>query len=186
MSDKKGRLFIISSPSGGGKGTVISHLQKLRPELYYSVSATTRAPRDGEVDGVSYYFVSKERFLELAARNAFLEHAKYVDEYYGTPRSLIDDCIYYGKDVLLEIEVQGAKQVMSSGLDAVSIFIVPPSMEVLEQRLRGRATESEDKLEARLIRARSELEEKEHYDHIVVNDDALRAAEEILSIIDKS
>ncbi|MCL2392390.1 MAG: guanylate kinase [Oscillospiraceae bacterium] len=186
MSEQKGRLFIISAPSGTGKGTVIERLRQLRPELYYSISATTRKPRDGEVDGVSYYFVDHERFRELISSDAFLEYAEYIGEYYGTPKSLIQDCIYYGKDILLEIEVQGARQVMALDPEAVTIFIVPPSLEVLEQRLRGRKTESEEKLHARLERARLELEEKSDYDFVVVNDDIDRAAEEILSIIDRT
>ncbi|MCL2201589.1 MAG: guanylate kinase [Oscillospiraceae bacterium] len=186
MSDKKGRLFIISSPSGGGKGTVIGHIMDTEPELSLSISATTRKPREGEEHGVSYYFITKEQFEELAESGAFLEHAKYIDEYYGTPKSPIDDCIYYGRDVLLEIEVQGARQVMEQYPEAISVFIVPPDMQTLENRLRGRRTESEDKLKARLDTARTELEEKIHYNHVVVNDDAKRAAEEIMEIINKS
>jgi len=183
MSGKQGRLFILSAPSGAGKGTVIRHLLELYPELSYSVSATTRQPREGERDGVSYYFITHERFRELIDTDAFLEYAHYVGEFYGTPKQPIDDCIHHGKDVLLEIEVQGAKQVMQKAPDAVSIFIVPPSMEELESRLRGRQTESEEKLKARLRRARHELEEKSHYDHVVVNDEVSRAAQEILKII---
>jgi len=184
MSDKKGRLFIISAPSGAGKGTVIAELIKLNPELRYSISATTRSPRKGEVDGVSYHFISKERFKDLIAKDAFLEHAEYVGEYYGTPKSPIEDCIEYGIDVILEIEVQGARQVMDANPEAVSIFIVPPGMQELEARLRGRKTESEEKLAARLEQAKLEMEEKIHYNHVVVNDEVLRAANEILSIID--
>ena len=184
MSEKKGRLFIISAPSGAGNGTVIGRIRELRPEIYYSISATTRKPRKDEIDGVTYYFVTQERFKELIEAGAFLEYAKYVDEYYGTPKSLIQDCIFYGKDIILEIEVQGARQVMDTEPDAVSIFIIPPSLEELENRLRGRKTESEDKLKARLDRARQELEEKSHYGHIVVNDDVGRAAEEIIKIIE--
>jgi len=185
MSEKKGRLFIISAPSGAGKGTVIKKLLELRPELRYSISVTTRQPRDGEEHGVSYYFVTHERFEELIKAEAFLEYANFVGEYYGTPRSLIDDCIYYGKDVLLEIEVLGAKQVMSKAPDAATIFIVPPDMKELERRLRARGTETEEKLKARLERAHQEIEEKVHYKYVVVNDDVSRAAEEILDIIEK-
>jgi len=184
MSEKKGRLFIISAPSGAGKGTVIAKLIKLRPELKYSVSATTRSPRDGEVNGVSYFFISKEHFKDLIAKDAFLEYAEYVGEFYGTPRALVQDCIEDGIDVLLEIEVQGARQVITKNPEAVSIFIVPPGMQELEARLRGRRTESEEKLTARLERAKLEMEEKTYYDHVVVNDEVLRAAKEILSIIE--
>jgi len=184
MSDKKGRLFIISAPSGAGKGTVIAQLIKLRPRLKYSISATTRKPRKGEEDGVSYYFISRERFKELIAQDAFLEYAEYVGEFYGTLKSEVYDCIENGVDVVLEIEVQGARQVMSTNPDATAIFIVPPGVQELEARLRGRKTESEEKLTARLERAKLEMEEKVHYNHIVINDVVLRAAEEILSIID--
>ena len=184
--DRKGRLFVVSAPSGAGKGTVIARILKLRPELVLSVSATTRAPREGEKEGVSYYFVSQDSFQYMIGRDEFLEYAEYVGEYYGTPKSPAYDSIADGKDVLLEIEVQGARQVMSVEPDATTIFIVPPDMEELERRLRGRRTESEEKLAARLERARQELEEKSLYDYIVVNDDVSRAAAEILSIIDGS
>ena len=180
----KGGLFVISAPSGAGKGTVIRRLIELRPELVFSVSATTRQPRAGEKDGVSYYFVSKESFKEMIENGEFLEYAEYVNEFYGTPKKPIYDCIENGKDVLLEIEVQGARQVMDQMPQAVTVFIVPPDMEEQERRLRGRKTESEDKLASRLQRARLELEEKGFYMHVVVNDEVSRAAEEILSIID--
>ncbi|MCL2365673.1 MAG: guanylate kinase [Oscillospiraceae bacterium] len=185
MSNPTGRLIIISAPSGAGKGTVIKKLLELRPELCYSISVTTRKPRAGEIHGESYYFVSHERFQELIKAEAFLEYADFVGEYYGTPKSMIDDCIYYGKDALLEIEVQGAEQIMKKKPDAVSIFIIPPDMKELERRLRARGTESEEQLKARLERAEQELEEKVHYDYVVVNDDITRAAEEILKIIEK-
>ena len=186
MNEKKGRLFIISAPSGAGKGTVISHLLELDPDLSLSISVTTRTARTGEEEGVSYYFITKERFEELIKIGAFLEYAEYIGEYYGTPRSPIDDCIYYGKDVILEIEVVGAAQVMKAMPDAVSIFIIPPDLDELEKRLRGRKTESADKLSARLKRAGEELKEQKHYDHVVVNDDAVRAAKEIFDIINRS
>jgi len=181
---RKGRLFIISAPSGTGKGTVISHLMKLRPELELSVSATTRPPRSGEVEGKSYCFVTRESFQDMISRGEFLEYAGYVGELYGTRKKPIDEFVLAGKDVLLEIEVQGAKQVMAKVPGAVSIIVVPPDMDELERRLRGRGTDSEEKIASRLDRARRELEEKDHYDYIVTNDDISRAAREILSIID--
>jgi len=181
---RKGKIFIISAPSGAGKGTVIERLLKIRPELVFSVSATTRAARAREREGVAYYFVTREQFLGMIKRDEFLEYAEYVGELYGTPKKSIYDCVGKGIDVLLDIEVQGARQVKAKVPDAVMIFIVPPDMSELERRLRGRGTDSEEKLVARLERARTELDEKKHYDHIVVNDCVSRAAEEILSIID--
>ena len=181
--NKDGRLIVISAPSGGGKGTVIKRLLELAPFLCYSVSATTRTPRKGEINGESYHFLTREKFIEMIDNNEFLEHAKYVDEYYGTPKQFILDTVNNGDDVILEIEVQGAKQVMDIMPDALTIFIIPPSLEELERRLRGRGTDSEDKLIARLNTAKQELKEKDHYDHIVVNDDVDRAAKEILSLI---
>ena len=183
MDKGKGRLFVISAPSGGGKGTIIERILSVRPGLAFSVSATTRAPRAGEVDGVSYHFVERARFLEMIDNDEFLEHAQYVGEYYGTPAQPILDCIDGGRDILLDIEVQGARQVVSKMPDAVTIFIVPPSMEELERRLRGRGTDSGEKLLARLERARAELEQKDFYKYIVVNDVIERSAEEILQII---
>ena len=183
--NNKGRLFVVSAPSGAGKGTVIKELLKLKPELYLSVSVTTRAPRTGETDGEAYFFVTREQFEEMISRAQFFEHAEYVGEYYGTPKAPIYEAIERGQDVLLEIEVQGAKQVMTAAPEAVTIFIVPPSMEELERRLRGRGTDSEEKLKKRLAMARRELEEKSDYDHVVVNDvAAAAAAEEILAIME--
>ena len=183
-NNKKGRLFVISAPSGAGKGTIIQRLIELRPKLAYSVSATTRAPRDGEVEGVSYYFITREKFKEMVGRGEFLECAEYIGEFYGTPKKPILDCVENGGDILLEIEVQGARQVMAIAPEAVTIFIIPPSIEELERRLRGRRTESEEKLAARLERARKELKEQIYYGHVIVNDDITRAVGEILSIID--
>ena len=184
--NKDGKLIVISAPSGGGKGTVIKRILELRPDLCYSVSATTRAPRKGEVDGEAYHFLTREKFIQMIENNEFLEHARYVEEYYGTPKPYILECVSNGKDIILEIEVQGAKQVMDLMPDAVTIFIVPPSMEELERRLRGRGTDSEVKLLARLETARQEMNEKEHYKHIVVNDEVDRAAKEIISIIERT
>lgn len=186
MNSGKGKLFIISAPSGTGKSTVISCLLEHRKELVLSVSATTRPPRTGEEDGISYYFITREMFNQMIERDEFLEFATYVGEFYGTPKIPVYKHIESGTDVILEIEIQGAKQVMAKEPEAVSIFIVPPDMDELERRLRGRATDSEEKLTARLQRARQELEEKGYYDHIVVNDDLTRATEEIISIIDRN
>ena len=183
MSKEKGKLVVISAPSGTGKSTVINRLIEILPELVFSVSATTRAPRAGEVDGVEYHFVTHEEFREMITQGEFLEYAEYVGEFYGTPKRMIYECIKDEKNVLLDIEVQGAKQVMALEPDAVTIFIAPPDMKELERRLRIRGTDSEEKLSARLERAHQELEERVHYKYIVVNDDVTRAAEEIVSII---
>ena len=183
MNGKQGKLIIISAPSGAGKGTVISRILEMRPDLTMSVSATTRAPREGEKDGVSYHFVSHEQFNDMIKRDEFFEYAEYIGDYYGTPKKPVYDCIRQGKDILLEIEVNGAKQVMDQTPDAISIFIVCPDIRELERRLRGRGTDSEEKLAARLEKARAELECRKDYAHVVVNDDVTRAAKEILSII---
>jgi len=183
-NNKRGTLYVISAPSGGGKGTIIQRLLELRPDLHLSVSATTRVPRVGENDGEAYFFITHDEFRQMIDNDEFLEHAEYVGERYGTPKMPIYEAIDNGRDALLEIEVQGAKQVMGMDTGAVTIFIVPPSLDELERRLRGRGTDSEDKLIKRLERARLELEERHDYDHVVVNDDVARAAEEILGIID--
>jgi len=158
-------------------------LLKLCPDFVFSVSATTRKPRPGETDGVEYHFLSHKKFREMIANDEFLEYAEYVGEFYGTPALPIEKCIDSGRTIILDIEVQGAKQVMEKTNDAVTIFIIAPSMKELENRLRGRGTDSEEKLLARLERARLELNEKDHYEYIVVNDSASRAAQEILNII---
>jgi len=183
---KKGRLFVVSAPSGAGKGTVIRKILELRPDLALSISATTRAPRTDEADGVSYYFVTHEAFREMVRENEFLEHAEYVGEYYGTPRKPVDEYLSNGKDVLLEIEIQGAKQVMHAMPECVTIFIVPPDMEELERRLRGRGTDSDGKLKARMQKAHQEMNERDKYMYIIVNDEVLCAAQEIISIIDSN
>jgi len=185
MTDKKGKLVVISGPSGTGKGTVIGNLLKQRPELVFSISATTRKPRPGETHGVEYHFIPKNTFTGMIKNNEFLEYAQYVGEYYGTPAGLIRDCINNGQTVILDIEVQGAKQIMEKMPEADTIFIVAPDMKELEKRLRGRGTDSEEKLLARLERARLEMEEMNLYNHIVVNDNATSAANEILKIIDR-
>jgi len=183
MSYKKGKLVVISAPSGTGKGTVINKLLKLRPEFVFSVSATTRSPRPGESDGEEYFFITKERFKEMIDNNEFLEYADYVGEYYGTPIKPIQEFIDSGKTVILDIEVQGAGQVLEKDIKATTIFLVPPDMDELEKRLRGRGTDNDDKVVSRLTRAKQELEEKDNYDYIVINDNSTRAAKEILSLI---
>lgn len=166
----KGRLYVFTGPSGAGKGTVLHRLLDEVPGLSLSVSATTRVPRPGEQDGVHYYFISKQAFEQKIAENAFLEYAEYVDNYYGTPERPVEEQLAAGRDVILEIEVQGAMQVHRKRPDAVMVFLAPPSLEELDARLHGRGTESEEKIRQRLETARRKLEYQRDFAHIVVND----------------
>lgn len=180
---EKGRLIVISGPSGTGKGTVIALLMGLRDDLCLSVSLTTRAPRPGEVDGRDYFFVSREEFERRVEEGLLLEHAEFVGNCYGTPREFVEQNLEEGVSVILEIDVQGAEQVLSSCPDSVSVFILPPSGTELERRLRGRHTDSEEKIRSRLLAAKRECAEAGKYGYIVVNDSAQAAAEEINAII---
>ena len=178
----KGKMFVISGASGVGKSTVLKQVMDGRDDLKFSVSATTRAPRPGEVDGVHYYFVTRERFEEMIRENAFLEYDAHAGNYYGTPRAQAEEKRANGP-VLLDIEPAGAKQVRESVPDAELVFIMPPSMEELERRLRGRGDTPEDQIKLRMERAVWEMEQRFWYDHVVVNDDPERCANEILTII---
>lgn len=178
----EGKLIVISGASGVGKGTVLGLMMKKRPDMSFSVSATTRDPRPGEVDGQHYYFVTKEKFEEMIAAGEFLEYDAHAKNYYGTPRFQMEEKRKNGH-VLLDIEPNGAKNVKNSAPDAVLIFIMPPSMEELERRLRGRGDTPEDQIAVRMERAQWEMEQRVWYDHVVVNDDAQRCADEILAII---
>ena len=178
----KGKLVVISGASGVGKGTVLGIMMKKREDLKFSVSATTRPPRPSETDGVHYYFVTKEQFEEMIATGQMLEYSAHAANYYGTPRSQAEQKMQTGS-VLLDIEPNGAGQVKKAAPDAVLVFIMPPSMEELERRLRGRGDTPEDQIAMRLERAVWEMEQRHWYDHVVVNDDAERCAEEILKII---
>ncbi len=183
---KKGHLIILSGPSGVGKGTVRRELFKENDlNLVYSISMTTRPIRSGETDGVDYFFVTKDQFMQALAQNRLLEHAQFVNNYYGTPSDYVNRLLEEGKNVVLEIEVEGAKQVMAKCPEAISIFLVPPSMEVLEERIRNRRSESEDVIRLRLQKAKQEMVLKDKYEHVVVNDDVFRAKEEIANIIRK-
>ena len=179
---KKGKLIVISGASGVGKGTVLGILMKERPDLTFSVSATTRPPRPGEVDGVHYSFITKDRFEEMIAQGEFLEYDAHAENYYGTPRAQAEEKLEHGS-VLLDIEPKGAMQVRQAMPEAVLIFIMPPSMEELERRLRGRGDTPEDQIQMRMQRAVWEMEQRSWYDYVVVNDDAQRCAEEILDIL---
>ena len=181
--DKKGFLIVISGFSGVGKGTVVKQLvEKYGYSL--SVSATTRAPREGEVDGKDYYFKTVEDFRNLIDYNGFIEWAQYVDNYYGTPRKFVEEEMKAGKDVILEIEVQGAMHVKEQYPDAASIFITAPSAEALKERLKGRGTEDEATINKRMKRATEEAEDIGVYDYIVVNDDLDTCVETVHGIIE--
>ena len=178
----KGKLFVISGASGVGKSTVLKLVMEGRDDLKFSVSATTRPPRPGEVDGVHYYFVTRERFEEMIRQDAFLEYDAHADNYYGTPRAQAEEKMDQGL-LLLDIEPMGAKQVKQAAPDAVLIFIMPPSRQELERRLRSRGDTSEEQMQLRLERAAWEMDQRAWYDYVVVNDDARRCADEILTII---
>ena len=164
----KGLLIVVSAPSGCGKGTILSEVLK-DDKFYYSVSATTRSPRLGEVNGVTYHFITKQDFEERIKKNAMLEYAEYCGNYYGTPKKEIDEMREQGKNVILEIEVQGAMKVREICPDAVFIFVLPPSVAELERRLKKRATETDDVIAQRVSQARSEIELARKYDYVVVN-----------------
>ena len=180
---RKGKSFIISGPSGVGKSTVLHELFQGRDDLYFSISATTRAPREGEEDGVHYHFISVQRFQELIEAEALLEYAEYVGNFYGTPKKFVDRAMNEGKDVILDIEVQGAMQVKAKRPDTVRIFIAPPSWEELERRLTGRGTDSPEKVQKRLLRAKAELQSADTYDYFVINDTVDNAVREINAIM---
>ncbi|HEV7397806.1 MAG TPA: guanylate kinase [Pyrinomonadaceae bacterium] len=179
----RGVLFVVSSPSGGGKGTLINRVLKTVPGLSYSVSYTTRAPRKGEVDGADYFFVSTSQFEELVAADQFLEWARVHGNLYGTSRAQVLKEIGERRDIILEVDVQGAASVRKLLADAVSIFIVPPSFEVLNQRLVARNTDSALELELRLRNAPIELRNYVAFDYVIVNDDLDRASAQLASVI---
>ena len=180
----KGLLLIISGPAGSGKGTVGAHLLR-RDDFVYSVSATTRGPRPGERNGVNYHFISKEDFESRIASGDMLEYTEYCGNYYGTPKKEAEAVLESGRNLILEIEIDGAHQVKSKFPDAVLIMLLPPSFAVQEARLRGRGTETEEKILARLERTREELEDINSYDYVVYNHDGrdAEAAEEIVAIV---
>ena len=179
----KGRAFIISGPSGVGKSTVLKSLIEKRKNLYFSVSATTRDARPGEVDGIHYHFLDVDTFRDWIAKDEFLEYAEFVGNFYGTPKKYVYAAMEEGKDVILDIEVQGAIQVFSKMPEVVRIFIAPPSWEELERRLTDRGTDSEDKIQKRLLRAKVEFQTAHTYDYFVINDSVENAVRELDAIM---
>lgn len=180
----KGLLIVVSGPAGSGKGTVNAHLLK-SGDFVYSVSATTRAPRPGEVDGINYHFISKNEFLARIERGDMLEYTEYCGNFYGTPKKEAEDVLASGKNLILEIEVEGAQNVKKKYPDAVLVLLLPPSFSVQEARLRGRGTETEEKIRLRLERAKEEITFADVYDYVVYNHDGLdaEAADQIRAIV---
>lgn len=179
------RLYVVSGPSGCGKSTLCGRLLNEDPFVKFSVSATTRAPREGEVDGVNYFFITNEEYEALIEKDAFYEHADNFGNRYGTLKEYTDSLTDQGYDVILDIDVQGAVQVRAKNDKAVLIFIMPPSLEELKERLISRNTESEEQLQKRLGKAAEEMSKRDLYDHIIVNDEVDRAYEELRSVIEK-
>lgn len=180
----RGRLLVISGPSGVGKSSVVSRLRQQRPDLHFSVSATTRPPREGEVDGVHYHFVDRDRFEQMIAGGQLLEWAEFAGHLYGTPSAPVYAALDAGHDVLLEIELQGARQVRDSAPEATRVFLAPPSWDVLVERLQGRRTESDEVIARRLATAQVELAAEGEFDRTVVNASVPEAADEILALLD--
>jgi guanylate kinase len=180
---EKGKLIVVSGPSGAGKSTVIARVMKDDSDIAFSVSATTRAPRKGEVEGRDYYFVDRAFFEKMIENAELLEHAQYVGDYYGTPKLPVFENIEGGKSVIFDVEVQGAAQIKLKCPEAVLIFIIPSDFSQIEKRLRGRNTDSEEKIARRIETARREYAMAEKYDYIVINDDPDTAANEMKAII---
>lgn len=178
------RLTVLSGPSGVGKGTVVAKVRELYPHVWVSVSCTTRRPRPGERNGVHYWFVTRERFAELVAADELLEHAEFAGNLYGTPRAPVAERLLTGEPTLLEIDLQGARQVRAAMPEAQFVFLAPPSWEELERRLSGRGTEPSEVVAARLEQARIELAAADEFDVVVVNDDVGRAAKELVALIE--
>ena len=183
MDIKKGKLFVISGSSGVGKGTLLKQLVQRNPELEVSISATTRSPRLGEVDGVNYFFTSKEDFLKEVENGDFLEWAEFNGNYYGTKQAWVERNLNKGRNLILEIETKGALQIKEKMPDAVLIFILPPSLEELEHRLRGRNTEDEETIQGRLHEVKREIECSKSYDYRIVNDDLEKALAELEKLV---
>lgn len=183
MEQKKGKLFVISGSSGVGKGTLLKKLIEKNPKLEVSISATTRQPRPGEIDGVNYFFTDKNEFLKEVENGDFLEWAEFNGNYYGTKQAWVERNLNKGRNLILEIETKGALQIKNKMPDSVLIFIMPPSIEELEHRLRGRNTEDEETIQGRLHEVRREIECSKNYDYTIVNDDLEKALIELEKVI---
>lgn len=179
----KGTLYIISAPSGTGKSTIVGEILRADPSIWFSVSATTRPPRPGDKEGVTYYFKTRQEFEQLIASGGMLEYAEFCGNYYGTPKQSVFDRLKEGRDVILEIETVGAYKVMDAFLEAVSIFILPPSLSVLRHRLEKRGTDSEEVINRRISEAAGEIEKAIRYDYIVINDNLEQAVDEVKTVM---
>lgn len=179
---KKGLLFVVSAPAGCGKDTILAELFKKTDAAGYAVSATTRAPREGEINGVHYHFLTREDFSEKIKLGEVLEYTEYCGNFYGTLKKSVDELVLSGKDAVLKIEVEGAMNIKKMFPEACLAFILPPSLEVLEKRLRGRGTETEEKIRERTLQAKNELEFAKNYDYLVVNDDLDKAVGDLLAV----
>ena len=183
MLDRKGLLLVVSGPSGAGKGTICKALLNKNDEIKLSVSATTRKPRNGEVHGVNYFFLEKEEFTTMIENGEFLEYAQIYDNFYGTPKSAIIECLEKGQDVILEIEMQGAKQIKEVYPEGVFIFVLPPSLEELKSRIVGRGTETQEEIEKRFSCAFEEINQIVNYDYFIVNEDIEKSVNDVEAII---
>lgn len=182
---QRGILFVLSGPSGVGKGTVLDQLMKDYKNIKYSVSATTRKPREGEIDGVDYFFITQDKFENMKKENEFIETACVHGNNYGTPRSYVEECLKNGEDIILEIDIQGAKQIKDKFKDAVYIFLLPPNYEELKNRLEKRDSETEESLRIRLKNASDEIQEMKNYDYKIVNDKLHTTVKKVEEVIEK-
>ena len=183
MVKRKGLLLVVSGPSGAGKGTICKALLNKNDQIKLSVSATTRKPRTGEVDGINYFFIEKEKFTQMIEEGEFLEYAQIYDNFYGTPKAAIMECLEKGQDVILEIEMQGASQIKEVCPDGVFIFVLPPSLEELKNRIVGRGTETAEEIEKRFSCAFDEINKIVDYDYFIVNDDVEKSVKQVEGII---